>query len=101
MFSIRVSAVLTLAALCLPAPQASAFVPPEHHHLGIEPARVLTFDPATQAMHRRSPVWQAFLEGEGKGWTARFDQVTGMPHRMHGPGIELGPLHDKASSSAR
>jgi len=54
------------------------------------PARLRTSHSAHQQRLRGQRPWQDFLEAEGSGWLARFDEHTGRPHRAWGPGIELG-----------
>lgn len=79
---------------------AFAMRPPEGTHLGMEPARMLVTTQQGQSYASSHPAWQAFLEGEGKGWTARFDEGTFTPHRMRGPGIDMGPLSSEADAGA-
>ncbi len=73
------------------AADAWAIRPPETTHLGSEPVRVRSLTARGQAIATSSPVWQAFATGEGRGWQARFDEAARTPHRMWGPGLELGP----------
>lgn len=86
--------LLCLALTSLTA--AWAVRPPETTRLGIEPARVHLTHPDTQAAFARGEPWRAFVEGEGAGWAARFDELTGTPLRMWGPGLHLGPLRTEA-----
>ncbi|MFT4628183.1 MAG: hypothetical protein ACI8PZ_006878 [Myxococcota bacterium] len=83
-------AVLSLVAL-LAAP-AQAFAPHDHVHQGIEPQRIHHVTPARQAELKRTDAWKAFVRAEGDGWDARFDEVTGTPLRLWGPGVDIGPL---------
>ncbi|MCB9682413.1 MAG: hypothetical protein H6733_13180 [Alphaproteobacteria bacterium] len=87
-----VAAALALAA----ATPAFAVLPPSNTPVGAEPVRVRTTDPAMQALLHTDPAWQDFVAHEGDGWQARFDQVTRTPHRMWGPGIDLGTLGSEA-----
>jgi MYXO-CTERM domain-containing protein len=75
---------LTLATLSTPS---WAFAPTD---AGIEPARVFHYDAARQIELRQQPAWVEFQQGEGQGWQARFDPVTGTPHRMWGPPVRMG-----------
>lgn len=83
---------LTVVLCALTASSAWAVQPPEGVRPGAEPTRVRTYDEATQDYFARRAAWTTFTDGEGAGWEARFDQVTGTPHRMWGRGIDLGPL---------
>ncbi|HMV66992.1 MAG TPA: hypothetical protein PKA64_09090 [Myxococcota bacterium] len=86
----------SLLALALAATPALAFVPPETNHLGHEPVRLRLPDAQVQDLMARSPAWQAFVQGEGAGWTARFDTRTLVPARMMGPGLAIGPTGTQA-----
>jgi hypothetical protein len=76
---------------------ALAFVPDAERHDGIEPQRIWRQDSAAQHRLAQQPAWRVFVAGEGRGWQATFDQLTGTPHRMSGPGLALG---DATSESA-
>jgi hypothetical protein len=52
--------------------------------------RVLRFDPGRQGALGQQPAWRGFQRDPGQGWTARFDQRTGLPYRAWGRGIPLG-----------
>ena len=87
---------LTLSAglglIALVASSAGAVTAPDDVYVGIEPQRVLTYDTHTQRQLANHASWRAFLEAEGDGWRAVFDEGTGSPHRMWGPGIDIGPV---------
>ncbi len=60
--------------------------------VGEEPTRILTYHSDRQyEIRNHSEGWQSFIESEGQGWMARFDEHTLTPHRMWGAGIEIGP----------
>ena len=77
----------TLLLLALTSP-ALAVHPPETTTLGAEPVQTYVFDLQQQLRWEREPAWQAFAAATG--WEARFDGRTGTPHRMSGPGLDLG-----------
>ncbi|MFH1467748.1 MAG: hypothetical protein ABIO70_25400 [Pseudomonadota bacterium] len=52
--------------------------------------RVLRYDPGRQGQLWRQPAWRRFQGELGLGWSARFDQRTGLPYRAWGRGIPLG-----------
>lgn len=52
--------------------------------------RASTLHPAEQARLGASPDWRGFIDGEGHGWTARWDEATRTPSALRGPGIDLG-----------
>ncbi len=83
--------VLLLASLPL-----HAFAPPKDLSIGIEPQRVQDLSPGAQDRVRRGAAWQTFVKGEGAGWQARFDEVTGTVHRAWGPGVPM-VVRDAAS----
>ena len=76
---------------------ATAFQPSDTVYSGIEPQRIRTTHPAEQARLRHTPAFARFERAHGNGWTARFDEATGTPIRMYGPGIELGALPTEAA----
>lgn len=78
---------------------ASAFAPAPSL-TGQEPTRVLITQRDGQARLRRGPAWQSFVQGEGKGWQARFDEATGTAHRAWGAGIPIGPTQTAAQVEA-
>ncbi len=82
---------LLIALSLFVSSNAAAFQPSDSVYIGIEPQRVLRTDVHTQASLQQQRDWARFTRGEGQGWMARFDQATGTPHRMWGPGIDLGP----------
>lgn len=83
--------------LALAAPLLGA-APPQDVYVGVEPARTFWVHPGTQARLRRTAGWRAFNEGEGSGWQARFDEVTGTVRRAWGTGIPLGPLRESGDA---
>lgn len=92
------STVLVLALLT--GVDAVAATQPEGIPMGAEPQRVRQPDAATQAYWSTQPGWTSFLDAEGEGWSARFDERTGTPVRMWGPGLDLGSVADAGSASA-
>ncbi|TNE90686.1 MAG: hypothetical protein EP330_07605 [Deltaproteobacteria bacterium] len=81
---------LALSAVALLAlSPAFAFTGDKVVGLGVEPGRVMTTSPEAQGALYASPAWKAFTAGEGQGWLARFDEATGTPHRMWGPGLPV------------
>ena len=82
----------SMGALALFAPTSMAFAPDGPTWQGIEPIRVHHTHPVAQANLRDGNAWRYFADGEGQGWQARFDEVTGQPRRMWGPGLDLGPV---------
>lgn len=89
-----------LIAACLVAPTLAMGFDAHHSHdsgyaLDIEPHRVYTFNADIQRTLRHSISWSQFTNGEGQGWTARFDEVTGEPLRAFGAGIDIGLIDDQ------
>ncbi len=66
---------------------ARAFAPSGAVYEGIEPHRPQVAHAGEQLRRLRSPAWQRFTAGEGLGWHARFDETTGTPRVVWGPGI--------------
>ena len=90
-----------LCSLVLWIPTAALAVqPPEGAPSGAEPVRIRHVDAARQAALSARPVWHDFLASEGAGWEARWDEATGTPHRMWGPGLDLGPIASDAALTA-
>ncbi len=75
---------------------AFALAPADGLFIGTEPARLPIYHPRTQSQLQDGEGWQRFIDSEGTGWLARFDEGTGTPHRAWGPGIPLGPLETEA-----
>lgn len=73
-------------------PSLFAFAPDGDVYIGVEPQRIHDLHAGAQRALARDPEWLAFTQGEGSGWMARFDERTGQPHRMWGPGIPMGAL---------
>jgi uncharacterized protein (TIGR03382 family) len=73
---------------------AYGFAPADHLGSGwdLEPQRIRQYHGQVQAEFVRSPAWQRFTRAEGAGWRGRFDELTGVPHRMFGAGIDMGPV---------
>ncbi len=82
---------------------ADAFAPTDSTWLGVEPTRVFRDDRRRQLELAHLPAWVEFAAGEGRGWTARFDQRTGTVRRMWGTGIPLGRVRtaEEAESAVR
>ncbi len=57
--------------------------------------RVQRFHPGEQARLEQQLGWRSFVEAEGWGWQARFDQRTGLPLRAWGRGIPLASLDNQ------
>ncbi|MDP2314058.1 MAG: M36 family metallopeptidase [Pseudomonadota bacterium] len=81
-----------LGLLGLLSPASFAFAPSQDVWIGIEPARTFHRHEYRQRQLRAQAGWAAFVDGEGYGWQARFDERTGTPRRAWGPGIDLGTL---------
>ena len=92
------SSVLFALALCLPS--ADAFAPTDDVHIGIEPQRVYQVHPQAQAALYRTKAWRAFAATDGQGWTATWDELSDSPHRMRGPGIDMGSVADESEVEA-
>ena len=91
-------ALSLLGTLALVASVPAAAVSPDGHDHGMEPTRVHAYNVQTQLTLRDSVSWQAFTQGEGETWIARFDEVTGEPLRAWGRGIDVGPLNSEADA---
>ena len=74
---------------------AHGFAPSSDVWIGKEPVRLFRTHTPAQLRLRHQPAWVEFVAGQGRGWEARFDQRTGTPHRMWGPGLDLGPTADE------
>ncbi len=57
--------------------------------MGLAPQRVMRFHQGEQARISQQLAWQRFQDGPGAGWSARFDERTGLPYRAWGKGIDL------------
>lgn len=84
--------------LMLAVTDAMAVRPPETLPQGREPIVMRTFDPATQALGETMPAWKDFLAGQGAGWAMRWDGQARVPHRMWGPGLDLGPIRSETDA---
>jgi hypothetical protein len=62
--------------------------------------RVRRTHAAEQARLGAAPAWRHFIDGEGRGWTARFDEAAHVPVALRGPGIPLGATEDASSVGA-
>lgn len=82
------SGVLPAAAVAAPVAQGPSW---GSESLLLRPAhRVLRLDTAAGQLHAsRQPGWQAFLLQHGPGWRARWDERTGAPIRLWGPGWDV------------
>ena len=67
---------------------AFALVPSSSTWIGVEPNAIKYFDAGIQHQFRQQLFWQQF-QTQHPTWTARFDQRTGVPHRMWGKGIPV------------
>ncbi len=90
---------MLLVLLHLTLPLSHALLPPSYGDPAA-PARVQLRNEGIQTQLRHSASWQSFLDGEGHGWTASFDERTGTPYQARGPSIDLGPLPDQAAVEA-
>lgn len=89
----RPQAFSVVAALLLTSTSAHAFRPQEGLRAGAEPVRVREVHPSMQDyLSRTHEGWSAFLSTAGEGWEVVFDEASGTPHRMWGPGLELGRI---------
>lgn len=84
---------MLLTLLSLGISPSLAFAPTEWGDPAA-PARLYPYHAGTQQRIRHSDAWQSFIQGEGQGWQARFDEKTGTAHRAWGPSIGLGSLPD-------
>jgi MYXO-CTERM domain-containing protein len=81
-----------LLSLMLHSAPSLALVPPTNVELGAEPVRVVHTHVERQHTLRQGQAWQSFVQGEGQGWQATFDEWTGTPRRAWGPGLDIGPV---------
>ena len=91
------TSILLTLALQLPA---AGFAPDGEVYQGVEPQRIHRVHPAVQGQFLVSEPWQAFTADAGEGWLAVYDEVTGTPRRMWGPGIIVGPTGTEADVAA-
>ena len=89
---------LMFSCMALPT-QASAFTAPDNAQTSgnVHAMRVTT--PTGQDTVRKATDFSAFLQNEGVGWRATFDEVSNTPHRMWGPGIDLGPVNTETEAT--
>ncbi|MBX2802331.1 MAG: hypothetical protein KTR31_31915 [Myxococcales bacterium] len=79
---------------------ALAFAPQEGtEDINLEPQRIQVSHPEVQAKYLRSERWQRFVESDGRGWHAKFDEHTGTPRVMWGRGIPM-PTHSEQALAA-
>ncbi|HJN76446.1 MAG TPA: MYXO-CTERM sorting domain-containing protein [Myxococcota bacterium] len=78
----------TLLLLSL-APPANAFAPSDEVHIGIEPVRTHQVNIERQLRFEQGHPWQEWVQSEGAGWQAVFDERTGTPWSMWGAGIPM------------
>jgi uncharacterized protein (TIGR03382 family) len=71
---------------------ASAFAPSDSHTIGVEPIRVYEQNASVQLQMRDQRVWSDFTADFGSQWTPRFDELTGIPRRITGPGLRMTHL---------
>lgn len=76
------------------AADAQAVAAGQAAYQGAEPNRRMVETTAGQRRLRAGAAWRAFLAGDGAGWSARFDETTGVPRRAWGPPIPLSPFSD-------
>jgi hypothetical protein len=94
-------------ALATWTPGSSAFAPVDSQpaagtagpYQGIEPGRSFPVTAAGQRRGRASAAWRTFIEADGAGWQARFDERTGNPRRAWGPPIVLDAFYDAAGAT--
>lgn len=86
---------IVLVSLVLPA---LAFAPTDA--AGVEPNRIQYDHLPEQLRMRHLPAWSEFLQAEGDGWLARFDELEHTPRRAWGPGIPLGAVETEAQVEA-
>lgn len=55
----------------------------------MEPTRIFPVHAPVQRQLARGAAWQEFVTGEGEGWRAIFDEHSGSPHTMWGPGLPV------------
>ncbi len=89
--------MLALIALGLPA---LAFAPTSTGFAERAPARLVPFHVERQRDLAQQAGWQRFIDGDGAGWQARFDEHTGLPLSAWGPPIALGALTDGVAVEA-
>lgn len=77
---------------------AEAFAPSVHNLVGSEPTRARTEHAWKQAAYASSGAWTEFIQGEGQGWSARFDEETGTAFRAWGPGVPLGTVDSEPTA---
>ena len=102
------SGFLPLLALFSLSEPALAVLPGEHEArrfgslpaAGLSHQRVMRYSPGKQARLHQAPAWQQFLQAEGQGWQARFDERTGLPYRAWGRGIPLQSVASEAEVEA-
>lgn len=79
------SSVLYLSLFASPA---RAFAPTADA-TGIEPVRIQYVHPSVQAELSERPAWRRFVDTDGVGWSARFDEATGAARWLWGRGIAV------------
>jgi len=81
-----------LLTLMLQTAPTLALVPQNDVELGAAPIRMAHTHIERQHTLRQGQAWQSFVQGEGQGWQATFDEWTGTPRRAWGPGLDIGPV---------
>ena len=84
-----------LALALFAATPSGAFQPENLTSQGMEPTRIFHTHTLTQSRLARQPAFQQFLDTDGAGWRARFDEDTGAPLRAWGRGIAM-PSDERA-----
>lgn len=91
------STAMLLLHIGLPA---LAFAPDADVHIGKDPSRVVRALPARQAQLAAGADWRSFTDGIGVGWTARFDDWSGLPRWARGPGIPVDASSPEAVAAS-
>ena len=92
--------LLSLLVLGLPnlSSHALAFAPTEG--AGVAPNRTEVYHMPAQLRLRHTPSWEEFVQGEGAGWLARFDEREATARRAWGPGISIGDVRGEREVEA-
>jgi hypothetical protein len=97
----RMKQLLSILAICLsaiPTPALGFTAPDNAQTTGnVHAMRTTTVD-GQQAIAQEIG-FDNFVRNEGFGWRATFDEVSHTPHRMWGPGIDLGPVNTEAEAT--
>lgn len=71
---------------------AFSFQPSDSVWIGSEPDRVMRTHVERQHQLRHGTPWQEFISSKGAGWTAVFDEHTGLAYSAKGPSLWVGDL---------